>query len=168
MELLLFLKREFYPETIQTMSKFILAFAAIAFIGITTNAQDYSESELQAMYQEFLTDEGFDNYIDSDGDVQFTHNDKQYFIEVNETDQEFFNLSLYNIWPVESTDEAVQVALAMDYVNARKKAAKLFTKNDNVWIAVEMFLEQPDQFKGVFNRCLKEIEGAMDAFVDEM
>ncbi|GGH77641.1 MAG: hypothetical protein EP346_12200 [Bacteroidetes bacterium] len=132
------------------------------------NAQNWSESRLQEMYLGYLEDQGIEGWIDSDGDVQFTYNDRNYFVEVNEDDNEFFRVVLFNIWPIESQSEAVQVAFAVDEVNRQAKVAKAYTQNDNVWIACELFVGHPEDFKPVFDRCLTAIDAAIDTFVAEM
>lgn len=144
-------------------------FAALLLLGSTVVfAQDYSESELQNMYMDFLKDEGIEGWVDSDGDVQFEYNERNYFIEVNENDNEFFRVVLFNIWPIESNSEAVQVAFACDAVNREMKVAKAYTTSDNVWIACELFVGRPEHFKPVFMRCLSSIDSGVDKFVEEM
>ena len=105
---------------------------------------------------------------DGDGDVQFSYNDRTYFIEVNEDDNEFFRVVLPNIWPIESVSEGLQVVQACDEVNRSMKCTKAYVTNDDVWIAVELFLSSPDDFKGVFDRCLAAIEQGLETFVEEM
>ncbi len=146
-------------------------FLTVAFSFTTVVAfgqSDWTESELQEMYLEFLSDEGIEGWIDSDGDVQFTYNEHNYFIEVNEVDQEFFRVVLFNIWPIESNSEAVQVSFACDAVNRERKVVKAYTSNDNVWMACELFVGRPDSFKPIFMRCLRTIEDGIDTFVSEM
>lgn len=145
------------------------AFAtALTFSSFVTSAQSWSESELQSMYMDFLEDQGIDGWIDSDGDVQFEYNDRNYFVEVNEDDNEFFRVVLFNIWPIESNSEAVQVAFACDAVNREMKVAKAYTSNDNVWIACELFVGNPRDFKPVFMRCLESIDSGVETFVENM
>lgn len=132
------------------------------------SAQNWSESRLQEMYLEFLEDKGIEGWVDSDGDIQFSYNDRSYFVEVNEDDNEFFRVVLWNIWPIESQSEAVQVAFAVDEVNRVAKVAKAYTTNDNVWIACELFVGHPEDFKPVFQRCLDSIDTAVDTFVGAM
>ncbi len=151
--------------------KRVLIIPILAILAFSTSAfsQDYSESELQNIFMEMLSDEGMEGWIDSDGDVQFTYNDHSYFIEVNEDDNEFVRVVLFNIWPIESQSEAVQVAFAVDAVNREKKVAKAYSTNsDNVEIATELFINSPYDVHGVFMRCLRAIEGGLDQFISEM
>lgn len=149
--------------------KIKFAFFTLLFLFTTTlvSAQ-YSESELQDTFMSMLADHGIEGWIDSDGDVQFTYNDRNYFVEVNEDDPEFYRVVLFNIWPIESNSEAVEVAFAVDAVNRDQKVAKAYTIDDNVWIGVELFIENPGQAKAVFQRSLDVIESSVDVFVSNM
>ncbi|MEL6347490.1 MAG: YbjN domain-containing protein [Myxococcota bacterium] len=119
-------------------------------------------------YQTFLAAQGLSPSVDSDGDVRFTRNERGYFIEVNEDDPTFYRLVLYNIWPIESEAERMKALAACNQVNSQLKVAKAYVTNDNVWVAVELFLDSPDQYKGTFDRTLRTIDRAVDVFVSQM
>ncbi len=144
----------------------LLLFACIALP--YTAAAQWTEAKLQKLYVDALRGEGMTGKVDDDGDVQFTYNDHTYFIEVNEDDTEFFRVVLPNIWPIESIQEHGQVLSACDAVNKGLKTVKAYVTNDDVWIAVEMFVSRPDNFQPVLKRCLDVIEAAVDKFVEEM
>ena len=90
-----------------------LTFLSVLVFSTAAQAQ-WSESKLQTLYLDFLSGEGMEGSIDADGDVQFRYNDRTYFIEVNEEDNEFFRVVLPNIWPIESVSEGLQVVQACD------------------------------------------------------
>lgn len=144
-----------------------LTFFSLLLFSTEAQAQ-WTESKLQEMYLDFLSGEGMEGSIDQDGDVQFRYNDRTYFIEVNEDDNEFFRVVLPNIWPIESVSEGLAVVQACDEVNRTMKCAKAYVTNDDVWIAVELFVARPDAFKGVFTRCMSAIEQGLETFVEEM
>ena len=153
------------------MRKQLLFFGASLFLffAFAPNLQaQWTEAKLQKMYMDFLEGEGMKGTIDGDGDVQFQYEDRTYFIEVNESDEEFFRVVLPNIWSIESISEGVQVVQACDVVNRTMKCTKAYTTNDDVWIAVELFVGRPDAFKSVFQRCLSAISSGVDAFIEEM
>ena len=154
----------------KTPFNFIALATFLLVMGLSTDtfAQKYSESDLQRTFQRFLTDEGIESTVDSDGDIQFEYEDRNYFIEVNENDNEFFRLVLFNIWEIESRAEHEEVQDACDAVNREAKVAKAYTTNENVWIATEMFIERPDHYEGVFYRCLQSIDNSVGIFVREM
>lgn len=149
--------------------KIKFALLTLLFLLTTTivSAQ-YTESQLQNIFTTMLEENGMEGWIDSDGDVQFTYNDRNYFIEVNEDDPEFYRIVLSNIWPIESNSEAIEVLFAVDAVNRKQKVAKAYTNNDNVCIAVELFIDNPLEAKPVFMRSLSSIESSIDVFVSEM
>lgn len=149
-------------------------FTVLAFLLILPSASfgqnfDYTEEELQQKFLKFLDREmDIEGWVDSDGDVQFEYDDKTYFIEVNESDAQFFRLVLFNIWPIESLSEQAQVLAAVDEVNRQQKVVKAYTTNDNVWIAMEVFLSDIDGYEAFLERGLEVIEGAVQVFVGEM
>ncbi len=145
----------------------LLGFMALVAFAPKAEAQ-WTKEKIQNLYTNFLIGEGLEGTIDSDGDVQFEYNERTYFLEVNEEDQEFFRLVLPNIWPIESIKEGLEVVQACDVVNRSMKCTKAYVTNDNVWVAVELFIERPDDFEGVFQRCLTAIENGIDKFVEEM
>lgn len=148
----------------------IVSFCTIFFGLILAPAAQaqWSEDRLQSLYMDFLEDKGIPGRVDSDGDVQFEYNDRTYFIEVNENDNEFFRVVLFNIWPVESSSEAVEVAFACNEVNRQMKVAKAYITNDNVWMACELFVGNPADFEEVFERCLEVIDSGVEIFVENM
>lgn len=152
------------------MKKTIILALAFVFTMGGAFAQDWSETELQEMFMGYLEDNGYDDaFIDDDGDVQFTYNDHEYFIETNEDNNQFFRVVLWNFWPIESITESVQAAFACNEVNKERLVAKAYiTNDDQVWIACEAFFDSPDQFKPVFERMLEQIELGIDTFVGAM
>lgn len=146
---------------------FFSVFALLFVLPTTSFGQ--TESELQQKFLKFL-DRGMDieGWVDDDGDVQFEYNEKTYFIEVNESDPEFFRLVLFNIWPIESVSEQAQVLEAVDAVNRTQKVIKAYTTNDNVWIAMEVFLNDIDDYEAFLERGLKVIESGVEVFIEEM
>lgn len=140
----------------------------VLIMAISLPAVAQTESELQTMYMDVLKQIGIAGRVDGDGDVQFEYADHSYFLEVNEDDPEFFRLVLPNIWPIESELERLKVLKAVNEVNTTKKVAKAYSVNDNVWIAVEMFITKPDDFVGTLERHFSVLEESITVFVDAM
>ena len=128
----------------------------------------WSEAELQSLYQDFLGQQGLNNWVDSDGDVQFEYGDRTYFMEVNEDDNEFFRVVLFNIWPIESIEEATEAAFAVNEVNRQMKVAKAYITNDDVWVSCELFVGSPENFRPVWQRCMDVIDQGVETFVEGM
>ena len=145
-----------------------LALLAAVLVALPASAAAQSEGDLQASYQAHLSSLGLDSFVDGDGDVRFEREGRNYFIEVNEEDPEFFRLVLFNIWPIESVSERANVLRAMDEVNGQLKVVKANTVGDNVWLSVELFLADPFGYRPLFERSLQVIERAVDVFVGAM
>jgi len=147
----------------------ILTLILLVWAGFsTTSLQAQSKEELQEMYTDFLDREGYNSWVDEDGDIQFKREGKTFFIEVDEDDAEFFRVVLPNIWPIESEEEREQVLYACDVANRRVKTAKIYTVRDNVWISVEVFEKDRDDYESYFDRCIKVVSLAADYFVEAM
>jgi len=149
----------------------VLSLAAV--LPVSTEAQDtdaapVSETELQRLYTEYLTEEGYRPEVDEDGDVRFKREGRLYFINVAEDDPEFFTVVLANIWPIESETERSLVRAAADASNAKSKVSKVFTINDDVWVSIELFVEHPEDFKGVFERAMSGIDNGVAEFIQTM
>lgn len=147
----------------------LVVVAAMVLFAVGVCAQEAaSKTALQQMYMSHLTEEGFRPEIDGDGDVAFRREGRSYFIAVSEQDPGFFTVVLPNIWPIESEQERAQVLIAVDRATAVTKVAKAYTLGDNVWIAVELFVSAPEDFKGVLARSLHSIDEAVRTFVSTM
>jgi hypothetical protein len=128
------------------------------------NRQKPSKAEIQRLYMDFLTEEGYKPDVDQDGDVKFKREGKTYFIAVNETDPEFFRVVLAGIWPIENEKERAQVLVAADESNAKSKVSKIFTIKDNVWVSIELFVSRPEEFKAVFKRAMSALDNGVRNF----
>jgi hypothetical protein len=123
-----------------------------------------TREELQKLYLGVLADEGYAPELDSDGDVRFKHEGKNYFIEVREDDPFFFRVVLPNFWEIESDEEHVRAIRAANAVTGDIPVAKVFGLRGDTWCAVEMFLPSQESFEPVFNRCLLVIQQAVNHF----
>jgi len=128
----------------------------------------YSTEELRSIYISLLQEHDLEGWVDEDGDVQFEYESKSYFLGVDPNDPEFFRVVMFNIWPIESNLEASQVVLALDAVNRAHKVVKGYTIDDNVWLAVELFISNPTDASDIFERSLDELESAVNTFISEM
>lgn len=133
-------------------------------------AQDTSKEKaaMQKMYVDFLSEEGYRPEIDSDGDVQFKAEGRTYFINVVEDDPTYFRVVLANIWPIESEDERVQCLVAVDYSNAKAKVTKSYLVKDNIWVGIETFIPEAEDFKKIFKRCMSALNNGVTHFVTKM
>lgn len=154
-------------------SKFL--FLALALVALTSNAiaQDTkqttgSKTELQRMYTDYLTEEGYKPSIDEDGDVVFKREGRSYFISVSEKDPEYFRVVLPNFWSIESEEERAKVLAAANWSNNRSKVSKIYTVKDNTWASIELFIKDPKDFKKVFARSMSALGNGADTFTKKM
>jgi hypothetical protein len=146
----------------------VLVFAALLISSLAVSLAAEQGDDLRDMYLRFLNKKGYTPKVDSDGDVTFKRGDHTYFVDVHAKDREFFMIVLPNIWPIESATERTQVLRAADHANATSKAAKVFTKENDVWVSVEMFVADPQDFTLVFDRAMSSIDNTVEAFLEKM
>jgi hypothetical protein len=151
-----------YMSRLINLALFVIAFTTSAFS--QKGGKELTTEQLQKMYQEFLSDEGYKPELDEDGDVRFKREGKTYFINVEASDPECFRVVLANIWPIESEDERKQVMVAMDHCNAQAKVAKAYMVKDNVWVAIETFIAKPEDFKVIFQRSLSALDHGVSLY----
>lgn len=150
------------------MKTILLSFFTLLIAAPAALSQSYTERQLQDMFMDMLEDRDIEGWIDADGDIQFEHGDYTMFIEINEEDNEFFRVVLPNIWPIESDSEEVMVAFACNAVNSTKKTVKAYITQDNVWIAIELFVKDQKNIEPIFDRSVDVIYEAVEMFVDNM
>lgn len=150
----------------------LLRFSALflLFLGFATelSAQDYSRGRLQKMYVSFLSSEGYETSIDSDGDVRFVRNGNTYFIDVSENDLSYFRIVLANINSIDSEAERARATSVALQATADKKVVKVYIVRDNVWVSCETFIADPEDFKEIFDRMLSAMDSAVAQFAEGM
>jgi hypothetical protein len=147
----------------------IVVVAAALSIGSVT-AQDTStgslkKEQLQRLYTEYLSTEGYKPEVNSDGLVLFKREGRVYVILVSETDSGFFHLVLPNICKIEHEKKRAQVLAAADFSNANSKVCKVYTVQDQVWVSIEIFVKSPEDFKGGFERAMGAMDIGLNNFV---
>lgn len=152
------------------MKNYIFYSVLVLLVGFCSffSASAQTEKEIQEKYTTFLDGKDLFNKVDADGDVQFQYQEKTYFFDVDENDPTFFRLVLANIWPIESEEERLEVLRAMDIANNKVKVAKIYMVEDNIWVGVEMFQDEGDDYEAYFDRSLKSILDCIDYFVEAM
>jgi len=109
-----------------------------------------------------------DAFVDSDGDVQFTYGENDYYIGINEGDQEFVRVVLWNLYSVDTASDAFQAIYAASVVTRDRKVVKAYVSGDEVIIAAELFVGDPQHIAPVFERVLDEIDTAATVFWSNM
>jgi len=135
-----------------------------------SNAQTQSMKELQLMYLSYLKKEGYLPKIDSDGDVLFKKEGKNYFIDVEaqQKDPNYFRMVLPNFWSIENDIERLEVLVAADQVNSTIKLVKVHTVKDDTWASVQIFVSNQEDFQDFFPRMMSILSGGVELFVKKM
>jgi hypothetical protein len=141
----------------------------LVLLGITCLSAQ-TRSQLQDMYVTFLKSEGFNPTIDSDGDVNFTTQGNNFYINVMENDLQSFQIVLTNFLDVGSTATAKQKALdAASYATRTTRVARAYmTSSGKIAIDAFVFIAKPDDFKLVLNRMVGVILIARKDCLDRM
>lgn len=144
---------------------FMLLFSLVV---LPIRAQDMSRQELQNMYMSYLRGEGYTPSIDSDGDVAFESDDLDFYIIVNDSDPEYFNLLFPGFYSIDTQEERQRAADAISVVNRTKKVAKIYmnTSETTVSAAAEVFVREPADFKVTFTRMFRNVLSAAYDFID--
>lgn len=127
-----------------------------------------SREDLQKMYMDYLTFEGYRPEIDSDGDILFRIDGLTCYIAIDEKDPQFFRIFSPSVWDFDNEDERKKVMSACDYVTGMTKVAKIFTVKKRVCISVELFVSSPENFKPVFYRSVGVLQNAKRKFVEKI
>lgn len=127
-----------------------------------------TKNERVAGYMEFLVKEGYRPEIDQDGDVKFKREGRTYYIITDEKDEEYFRIVFPNFWSIDDELERQQVLVACDYSNAKSKVSKLYVANNDVWAALEVYLQEPTAYRALFERYMSSLANAVKNFVEKM
>ena len=150
--------------------KFLFCFIGIITFCINSLNAQMTLPQLQAMYTNFLIEEGYKPSIDSDGDVVFRVEGKTFWIDIDEKDLESFRIVFSNFWEIESLAEKLKVYEVMNYINRTTKVAKVFMspKEDDVSMDANIFVNKPEDFKYHFSRMLDLLFYEIIEFRDKM
>ena len=136
---------------------------------------DMSREELQRMYLDYLRSRNIDAHIDSDGDVEFRYtgqyfNALTFWIVVDERDQQFFRIFKPGIYSLDTAAERRQAPLAAAAATYRADVVKIYVQSNgnNVTASAETFVVNPGDFRTVFPKLMRELDRAMNAFVNAM
>jgi len=136
--------------------KKLSVFVIFIIVCIANLSAQMSKQELQNMYTSFLKEQGYQSNIDSDGDVQFKAEGRTFYIIVDSRDLQSFRILYPNFWEIESEDEKAKVVKVVNYINRTTKVAKVYlnSREDDVSMDVNIFVEKPENFKVFFRRMI--------------
>ena len=123
----------------------------------------------QNFYMQYLQNEGYMPSIEN-GNITFSVEGFDFYVIINRTDPSFTIILLPNIIELSSDSDQVMAAVAVSYANSNTKVAKAYIdidgqNNQYVSIAVEMYLENPNDFTVLFNLFLSAISTSIDCLI---
>jgi hypothetical protein len=131
-----------------------------------------SAQERIQRYRDFLTSEGYQPEVDTDGDLHFKHEGGNYWITVEEDDPYFVRVLFPNFWSIDSDEERTRALMAADHANHQCKVAKVSSTSahDNMMASFEAFFDKdhPEDFRPVFRRALSSLQYAVNTFREHM
>lgn len=125
-------------------------------------------NETVKMLNDFLVGEGYVPTVGDDENIRFKCEGGCYILMTREDDPQYIRLCFPNFWLIESETEMLGVLLACNRINRRCKVVKAFATEDDTWLVVELMFENMEQFKPLFNRCIHQIQYAINIFRDTM
>jgi len=140
----------------------------------TSPATPQNKAEIQSrqsLYMAHLRNEGYVPSIDEDGDIAFKREGLTYYIGIVENDPSFTEIVLMNIISLNNDRDRARAAAAVSFANSNTKGAKAYisgSQNQFVSIAMEVFLENPNDFTALFSRYLRAIDSAKEDFESKM
>lgn len=152
-----------------------MVFAGLMTVAFVRTAPLYGGDEADApvlarieMYVEFLKQEGYSPKVTDSGNVLFKREGFSFFIAVDEKDPNFFQLVLPGIWEIESSSEKKKAQDSINTANYETKTAKGYIVDGDVSVSVELFVDSPEDFRPVFQRCVSSLTTWSKKFVEEM
>lgn len=121
------------------------------------------------MYVTYLREQGYQPNVDSDGDVTFKAEGRNFYIAVDEDDLESFRIIFPSFWEIESEEERLKAYEAAMYATRTTKVARVYiTSWDNTSVDANIFVGKPEDFKLHFRRMIDVILIARRDFIDKM
>lgn len=117
---------------------------------------------------DYFKREGYVAHVDNDGDIVFKREGMNYALCFDREDPEFSKLLLPNVWRIDTPEERAFVLHAMNEINRRYKAIKIHTEDDQVWLAVEMWLVDQADWAVHLPRAVRALSHALFRFAEQM
>lgn len=146
---------------------FLIAFVLIA-VSVSAQNEDGIKKRLQNKYVQFLKEEGFMPSIDDDGDVKFKFEGKSYYINPYGKQPLYFSLKRY--LNHENGGCSTDIRKAVNKAAGAKMSVSVYLIGDEcnlVVIESGNYLNDEDNFKDIFYKCLKAVKGASQTVIDE-
>ena len=154
----------------------VLVMGGIFIFSAAAEHHEWTKEQLQELYLENITTEGYRPEIDADGDIQFKVLGSNYFVIIDETDLQFFQVYT-GFWLDNITmEEAYEI---VNLANRRSKVAKISLSASDpasedgaerviVSITAELLVEYPEDFTTIFARAISLLANARNIFQTQL
>lgn len=120
------------------------------------------------LYENWLKNNGLIYDFDNDGDLHFKYQMCNFYILNPKTDSQFLHIILPNIWNIESHEERINALEVANKLNMGRKALKAFLTDSNVFLSVEMFIDNTPDIEDFMERLLDILIEGRQIFAQEM
>lgn len=115
-----------------------------------------------------LQADGFLASIDDDGDLQFKYEGKHYALCFDADDAAFSKLILPNVWQLDCADDFQRALAAADDINRRLKLVKVYTVRDQLWVSMEIWMEDVAGWRTLLPRAMRATAHALHLLSEQM
>lgn len=118
------------------------------------------------LVENWLKSQGFRSERDSDGDLFFRYEGVPLFCCKDDSDKQFLRIIMPNIYKVEG--DRTTVLEAINTIAREIKAIKAFLVGDNLWLAIEMFVDSTPDIEDFIERCLDILVASRQKIAQEI
>lgn len=144
-----------------------LSFIMLVAVAIGAYAKDFTKEQMAIRLDvvKFLSKEGFQPKIDSDGDVRFERDNQTYYVIINNKWSNPYLISLYIQFSYDDTKYTKKNIESCISVVARKKTVKLYCFADSYTFRTDIVCKDAQIFKDTFSRLLQEFDLAQQSVI---
>lgn len=148
------------------MKKLTLALIALVLGFVSLSAQDFTRKQIvfREGIVDYLNEEGFKAKVDSDGDVAFKKEGKDYWISIESEDPFYIEFHVSG-FSMEDVNRKVMLEAA-NYTNLTKRCGKACVGDESVAFTVEYYCQSLSAFKETFYRNMRALDATKEAVVD--
>jgi len=129
-----------------------------------------NKEELQKLYTDYLSEEGYKSVMDEDGDIEFKYEGDRYIIFIEDKDPQYFRLQTGFTFDIKSDEEILAHLNAANDVNSEYKLGRAYIRIDKevVMFEISLMFAQPEDFKLFFKRNLDILQSMVSDYADKI
>jgi len=151
--------------------KKIISIIMLVATAIGIQAKDLNKEQMAIRLDvvKYLSKEGFQPKIDTDGDVKFVKDDRTYYTIIDENWNEPYLITLYIEYPYQDTGNFTKknIESCISTV-AQHKVVKLYCFNNSYTFRADIFCKDAEIFSNSFYRLMDEFESARKSVVSTL